>query len=100
MKLVKAIKVIGVLGIVCFRLAGCFYNAGIFNIGKWDMPDDPQFIYTVEALNNPCGCSSYMKSHFKYEYHADEAINPYELWLTELGDCNDFWTNNNYLHDN
>lgn len=97
MKLVKVIKVAGLLGIVCILLAGCFYNTGVFNLGNWDTPNDYEFKATIEMLDHPCKISSYMMSKFTYEYYPDEAISPYELWKGKRGDCNDFSTFFSYV---
>jgi len=69
-------------------LAGC----GVFNLNGWVCPDDLEFIEVIEELNTPQKISDYMKENFIYEAHALWTPNPYTLWKTKKGDCNDFST--------
>ena len=73
-------------------LTGCTSLSNVFNLGDWDIPNDYEFKQTIEMLDSPCRCSTYMKNRFTYEYHPDEAMSPYELWQEKAGDCNDFST--------
>jgi len=69
-------------------LSGC----GIFNLNGFIMPDDLDFLAVVESLDTPEKICGYMKDNFIYKYHSLYAPNPYTLWKTKEGDCNDFST--------
>jgi len=47
----------------------------------------------VEELDTPQKISDYLiENDFEYEVHAIYAPDPYTLWKTKRGDCNDFST--------
>jgi len=69
-------------------LSGC----GIFNLNGWIMPDDLEFLAVMESLDTPKKIGNYMQENFIYEYHPFYAPDPYVLWQTQKGDCNDFST--------
>jgi len=73
-------------------LTGCFYNPAILNLPTFDLPDDKEFIATINELDTPYKVWQYMEENFTYKSHPYNAVNPYELWQTGLGDCNDFST--------
>ncbi len=69
-------------------LAGC----GVFNLSGWVWPDNLDFINTIEELKTPQDISIYMIENFYHERHALWTPDPYTLWKTKKGDCNDFMT--------
>jgi len=69
-------------------LSGC----GIFNLNGWLLPNDIEFIKVIENLRTPQEISDYMMNNFVYEQHAFYAPDPYMLWKTGKGDCNDMST--------
>ena len=81
-------KLIVILLIISMFLTGC----GIFDLNKWTVPQDTEFIELVNTLNTPEKICNYMQDNFTYQYHSLYAPSPYKLWLTKNGDCNDFAT--------
>ena len=69
-------------------LTGC----GIYNLANFVLPDDAGFMQVVESLRTPREISDYMTENFTYELHGFYAPDPYTLWKTGKGDCNDFAT--------
>lgn len=67
-------------------LTGC----GIFDLNGWVTPDDKDFLACIQELNTPEKIGQYMQDNFIYEIHDFYAPDPYTLWQTKLGDCNDF----------
>jgi len=82
------IKKIALLIIAVILLSGC----GIYNLSNFVVPDDLEFLAVIESLNTPYKISEYMVENFEYEYQSLKALNPYQLWKTKKGDCNDFAT--------
>ena len=82
----KAILIIFILSI--FFLTGC----GIFGLDGWIWPDDSEFIALIKELDTPRKISLYMIDNFTYEKHDLLSLDPYTLWQTKKGDCNDFAT--------
>ena len=66
-------------------LTGC----GIANLNDFTVPNDMQFLECIDSLNTPKKICQYMCDNFEYEYHALISIDPYTLWKTKKGDCND-----------
>lgn len=56
------------------------------------MPDDLEFLEVVESLDIPQKIGEYMRVNFDYEFHSFYKPDPYFLWKTQKGDCNDFST--------
>lgn len=81
-------KKIILLIIILVFLTGC----GIFNLDGWVWPDDPEFLALIQELDTPYKISQYMRNNFTIEVHYYYAPNPYTLWKTGKGDCNDFAT--------
>lgn len=69
-------------------LSGC----GLFNLNGWVIPDDKDFLEVVESLDTPEKIVNYMYDNFEVEMHAIYTPDPYILWVTKKGDCNDFST--------
>ena len=69
-------------------LSGC----GIFNLDGWITPSDDDFIACIEKLDTPQKIGDYMIENFTYQHHSIYAPDPYQLWLTKNGDCNDMST--------
>jgi len=81
-------KIILISIILIFLTAGC----GIFDLSDFVLPDDIDFINTINELNNPEKICSYMKENFTYKENIFYNPDPYTLWQTKKGDCNDFCT--------
>lgn len=71
--------------IILIFLTGC----GIFNLSGFVLPDDIDFINTIEANNTPQKICSYIKDNFTYKEHYFYNPSPYDLFLNPEGDCND-----------
>jgi len=69
-------------------LSGC----GLYNLNWFTLPDDTEFLTVIESLDTPKKISDYMQGNFTYELHPFKAVDPYNLWITGKGDCNDFST--------
>lgn len=69
-------------------LTGC----GMVNLSGWIYPDDQEFMAMVEELDTPQKIADYMEEDFTYEMHPFYTPDPYILWKTKKGDCNDFST--------
>jgi hypothetical protein len=75
-------------------LSGC----SLFNPNDFVLPDDIEFINTVNELNTPEKICNYMKKNFIYEpyviYLTDPYViyspDPYTLWKIKKGLCIDF----------
>ena len=70
-------------------LTGC---SGLYNINSFILPDDLEFIALIKELNTPEKICKYMLDNFESEEHLYITLNPYELYNTKKGDCNDFAT--------
>jgi hypothetical protein len=81
-------KKIFIVLILTLLLSGC----GLYNLGGFVLPDDMEFMAVVESLDTPEKICSYMMNNFTYKAHIFFEINPYTLWKTKKGDCNDFST--------
>lgn len=73
--------------ILTIFLSGC--RLGLYNLSNFVLPDDIDFINCIEKLDTPKKTCSYMKENFTLEGHYFYAPDPYTLWLTQKGDCND-----------
>lgn len=69
-------------------LTGC----SVFNLNDFVLPDDLEFINTINKLDTPEKICNYIKENFTYKENLFYNPSPYELWLTQEGDCNDFCT--------
>ena len=81
-KILNSLLIIGLL----ILLPGC----GVINICNFIMPDDLEFLETVKSLDTPKKISDYMIENFVHKAHYFIGLNPYQLYLTKKGDCNDF----------
>jgi len=84
-------KRIFLLIMILILLTGCSGN-GIYNMNNFVIPDDLEFLAVVESLDTPYKIGQYMKNNFTIEVHYYYAPDPYTLWKTKKGDCNDFAT--------
>lgn len=82
----KALLIISILSIIF--LTGC----GVFNLNGWVWPEVTDFITTIEGLKTLQEIANYMQDNFTYEKHNLWTPDPYALWKTGKGDCNDFAT--------
>ena len=69
----------------------------IFLTGCGIIPDNGGFIALVKELNTPQKTATYMWLNFVYEYQPYEVKTPYQLYLCEKGDCNDFSNYGTYI---
>ena len=81
-------KYIIILILISLTLTGC----GIYNLNSFILPDDLEFIQTIEELDTPEKIANYMQENFIYQVHRIYAPSPYILWKIKEGDCNDFAT--------
>lgn len=81
-------KLILLFILLTLLLSGC----GIFNLDGWITPDDAEFLALIQELDTPCKICQYMIDNFTYKENTSYNPNPYELWLIQEGDCNDFAT--------
>ena len=82
----KKILVLIIALILLIGLTGC----GVYNLANFVLPDDTEFLETIEKLSTPLEISDFMMKNFTYKLHSLYAPDPYTLWLTKKGDCNDF----------
>ena len=80
-------KIILFLILIIF-LSGC----SLCDLHDFVLPDDIEFIETIKTLDTPEKICSYIKENFIYEPHIFSAPDPYTLWKTKKGDCNDIAT--------
>ena len=74
-------------------------SCGLYNLNFFTLPDDAEFIALVQELDTPLKICQYMKDNFTYELHLLYTPNPYILWQTKKGDCNDFATFGVFIAD-
>ena len=79
-------KIILLIIVLIFLTAGC----GLSNIDCFVLPDDIEFLILIEELDTPQKISEYMQNNFDYEIHYIYTPDPYTLWQTKKGDCDDF----------
>ena len=72
--------------ILTIFLSGC----GIYNLSLFTLPDDTEFLALIEELDTPEKICQYMLDNFEYEKHLYYSPDPYTLWKTKKGDCNDY----------
>lgn len=75
-----------VLILLLIFLVGC----GIYDLNFFTVPDDLEFLAVVEKLDTPEKISDYMVNNFEYEVYDFTAQSPYELFLSQRGDCDEF----------
>jgi hypothetical protein len=80
-------KVILLLIIIIF-LTGC----GNYFLDNFIIPDDKEFLTLIKELDTPEKIDNYMEENFEFELHLLYTPDPYILWKTKKGDCNDFST--------
>ncbi len=81
-------KYIIILILISLTLTGC----GIYNLNSFILPDDLEFIQTIEELDTPEKIGQYIYNNFTYEAHPYNVLSPYSMWKTKKGDCNDIST--------
>ena len=81
-KLIALIMII----LVANLLTGC----GLYDLSGFVLPDDLEFLAVIEELDTPKKIVDYMQDNFEYEPHVFYAPDPYDLWKSKKGDCNDF----------
>ena len=80
-------KKIILLTIVLMFLTGC---SGLYNLNGFILPDDSEFLTLIEELDTPEKICQYMLDNFEFEPSAYILLDPYGLFITKKGDCNDF----------
>jgi len=71
-----------------FLLSGC----GIYNLGNFTLSNDVEFLTLIQKLDTPRKICQYMNDNFIYKKHLYYTPDPYVLWKTKKGDCNDMAT--------
>ena len=71
---------------VCLLLSGC----GIYNLDGFVVPNDTHFLECVDSLDTVPKIAQYMEDNFTYEIRYLDALSPYDMFLIEIGDCNDY----------
>lgn len=75
---------------LCF--AGC--GTSIFNLSNFIIPNDEEFLKTINELDTPQKICDYMTENFQFEPTLWECYSPYQIWLlntqNKVGDCNDY----------
>ena len=72
--------------ILTIFLSGC----SLLNLNDFVLPNDIEFINTIKTLDTPEKICNYMKDNFICEPHVFYILNPYQLYITQKGDCDDF----------
>jgi len=67
-------------------LSGC----SVLDLGDFVLPDDINFINTINELDTPKKICSYMKDNFTYKTRLFYQPDPYAFWKLKKGDCTDF----------
>ena len=62
-----------------------------YNLNDFVIPDDAEFIATIESITTPKEIVRFMKNNFKWVFASWWCYNPYQMWWanTKTGDCND-----------
>ena len=68
--------------------SGC--GSGLYDLNLFTIPDDAEFLALVQELDTPKKICQYMLDNFTYEIHDFYTLDPYTLWQTKKGDCNDY----------
>jgi len=84
----KIVRKIILLILISILLTGC----GVCNLNSFILPDDEEFLAVIEELDTPQKIGDYMLENFTCEAHIFYAPDPYTLWKTKKGDCNDMAT--------
>ena len=84
----KVSHILILIFILTIFLSGC----GVFSLSNFVLPDDIDFIKTIEINDTPQKICCYVKENFTYKENLFYNPSPYELWLNPEGDCNDFVT--------
>ena len=79
-------KLLILLILSTFFLSGC----DIYNLNTFVLPDDAEFLALIQELDNPHKISQYMQDNFTYQLHLFNILSPYQLYITQKGDCDDF----------
>jgi len=77
-----------ILTILTIIISGC--TPAMFDMNSFVMPDDIEFMQTVEILDTPEKIGNYMENNFEYQMNLFYTLNPYMLFKTKKGDCSDF----------
>ena len=67
-----------------------FLILAIFLSSCGTTPDNGEFIACISELHTPEKIGEYMLENFTYEIHDLYTLEPYDLWKTKKGDCDDF----------
>jgi len=81
--------------IICLCASLCLVGCGtpdLYNLSNFLLPEDIAFIKVVEELKSARQICQYIYDNFIYKTHLFYGLSPYELYLIEEGDCNDFST--------
>lgn len=81
-------KLLFLLLVSLILLSGC--SSGLYNLASFVLPNDSEFTALIEELDTPKKICDYMINNFTYEAHLDTSLNPYQLYLIQKGDCDEF----------
>jgi len=80
--------------ILTIFLSGCNsvfdLNDYIYNLGNFTLPDDKEFIQTIESLDTLDKICNYMNDNFIPIEYNENVFDPYTMWQVKTGDCNDY----------
>lgn len=82
-------KKIILLIIILILLTGCNNGNELYNLNDFILPNDSEFLTLIEELDTPERTCQYMQNNFEYENNSI-ALTPYQLFLIEKGNCDDF----------
>lgn len=89
-KILKNFALVVILGLSLLA-AGCSWvGYGYFDLTGWSSSNSA-FNNCIAGLDTPEEICDYMEDNFDHTSHP-EAYSPYEQWLNEDGDCNDYST--------
>lgn len=63
--------------------------SGCSSLTNFTTPNDIGFLECIAGLDTVQKIAQYMVDNFEYETHRFGIVDPYTLWKTNLGDCND-----------
>ena len=82
----KIILLILIMILLMLLLTGCW----TYSLNGFVVPNDIQFQECVSGLNTVPKIARYMTDNFTYKIRLLIALDPYDMWRIEAGDCNDY----------
>ena len=81
-------KLLILLMIFTLFLSGCY----IYNLSGFTLPDDEEFLAVIQELDTPEKTCQYMEDNFTYRLSPYISSTPYQMYISKIGDCNDYAT--------